>query len=1090
MVGADGDDDNVDLKLHRESKQIIASIRQAIRLLIFKDEAPASDGFPTQVRRNVRVDRTNLLARQFDVFQESPQLLDPYLEYIVSHLLHAFGGVIRSSLPYPATSHIDAHVQPIPRAICQLVYTLCKVRGAKVITRFFDNDTRYLERLSGILDTGKGSLSWEERYIILLWLSHLALTPFDLKSLSTSDTNVRVFEPTVFPLPNIAERLLSLAHHYIASAGNEREAAKILLVRLSLRPDMQQLYLHRHCIDWALLRLTAMIESANKGMEAYSLLSFLAAFFKRGDTVSVGQFVLPVLESLQKSIHNPESSVIPSPLQASPMARKALVKIESALAVQLLSGSPFVDEQTEELNHLMDHLLLCLQDKDSSVRLAASKALSLVAQKLDINMRTQLLEEIIARYHESADSTVSESRTTPSKSDAILNGCLASVDALQWHGLTLTLAHLLYRHCVPQEKLVAVVSIVLRALDFEQRSATGKSTGANVRDAACFGTWSLARKYTTRELLSIPISQFASRSKSFKSTSIFEILATDLLIRAFFDPDGNIRRAASAGLQELVGRHPDKVPKGIELIQIVNYSSVGSRRQAISQVAVAAAALSWLFQSAECEGIFGRWGIYSPEVETRRIIATNIGGLVRRRGPLFISTLLQEHFELSQKRSVDEWHGPYLGLATAVKKDKAIATSGQAILSKKWTEAKLPYLLTENLGLSETDILAGSKNPELAAEAVCRMIAVSSSILDNESFQKWEDVSYHIRLLHASLRYYKKLPAHVFEQAAYSILSMIDHGMRCDIVKTWLTNIYDGHNGRLKSGEMNAGWILVVGILIRASVHEPLASCMPMDLRHLYHNVLMKLLSEESYHDSKETALKHLYMPVYFECFRWNFNMGPLAQSLSDCLEDYTIDSRGDVGSHVRIAALEVFEELQALHAFTTDIKDMLLGQVSGLRLEKLDRVRAQAKCCRCQNLPNGSPPAARDTAILDSASISSVPYFMTVIKLANQHKSRSSMLRGLITSAGYGNDALVAIGRTALIGYLRSCPREEAIQLGCSLILIVQREIPDRRLARGGLELLAFILDSCTDWFIRSWQNAYAITSMPLRPKYLMEIC
>lgn len=83
--------------------------------------------------------------------------------------------------------------------------------------------------------------------------------------------------------------------------------------------------------------------------------------------------------------------------------------------------------------------------------------------------------------------------------------------------------------------------------------------------------------------------------------------------------------------------------------------------------------------------------------------------------------------------------------------------------------------------------------------------------------------------------------------------------------------------------------------------------------------------------------------------------MGPLAQSLSESLEDYTIDSRGDVGSNARIAALEVFGKLQAYDAFAFDIKQTLLGQVSGLRLEKLDRVRAQAKCCRYQDLLNGA---------------------------------------------------------------------------------------------------------------------------------------
>ncbi|KAL9580899.1 MAG: hypothetical protein Q9203_006120 [Teloschistes exilis] len=1081
----DNNDDNIDLELYRDSKQILGSIRQAIRVLIFKNEGPGSDGFPRHVRRNVRVDRTNLLARQFDAFQESPQLLDPHLEYIVSHLLHAFGGVIRCSLHYPATSDIETDVQPLPRAICQLVYTLCKVRGAKVITRFLDNDTRYLEKLSSILETGKESLRWQERYVILLWLSHLTLTPFPLESLSTSDTIVHGFGPTVFSLPKIAERLLSLACYYISSVGNEREAAKILLVRLSLRPDMQQVHLHKHCIDWALLRLTAGIESADKDMEVCSLLSFLAAFFKRGDAISVGQFVLPVLISLQESRHSPESIEFSRPLQRSAMTRKLLIKVKRALAFHLLSSPYLVDKQTDDLNHLIGHLLLTLRDKESLVRLSASKALSVVAQRLDVDMRTQLLEEIIAQYHEGADLDISEGRSICGRSHARLHEWRASVDTLHWHGLTLTLAHLLYRHCVPQQKLSAVMKSVLFALDFEQLSTTGISTGANVRDAACFGIWSLARKYTTRELLSIPISQMSLRPKSLEATSIFELLASFLLIRACFDPDGNIRRAASAGLQELVGRHPDKVPKGIELIQIVDYSSVGSRRQAISQVAVSAAALSRLYQHAECEGLFSWWGIYSPQVETRRIAATNIGGLVRRLPPYYISTLFQKYFESSQDRSFGEWHGFYLTLATAVKIDRANARYGEAILSKKRTETNLPYLLTENLGLSETEIVAGSKNPELAAEAVCRMIAASATILDhNESFQKWEDVSYHTRLLHASLRHYNELPVDVFEEAAVSILSMIDYGMRYDLVSEWLKNIHGGHNGRLKSGEPNAGWILVTGVLLRSSVHEAsclpdLAASMPMDVLHLYHNVLMKLLSKESDLDSKKTALKHLYMPVYLECLRCALNIDYLAKSLSDSLEDYTVDSRGDVGSHVRIAALEVFGKLQAYNAFPPDFKDVLLGQVSGLRLEKLDRVRAQANRCCVQwqrqghNPPIDSAQAARHTAMLESISVLSVPYFTTVIKVANQQRFRSSMIQGLVTSAGYGNEAPVATARTALVGYLHTCTQEQAIPFCCSLILIVQQEIPHGRLARGGLELLAFILDSQPDSFIRSCQNA-----------------
>lgn len=889
-------------------------------------------------------------------------MLDPHLEYIVSHLLHALGGVIRCSLHYPTTSDIDANVQPLPRAVCKLVYTLCKVRGAKVITRFFDNDTRYIGRLSGILETWKESLSWEERYVILLWLSHLALTPFDLDSLSTSSETIipaperTVISPDPLPLPEVAERLMSLARQYFSSVSKEREVATLLLVRLSLRPDMQRLCLHKHCIDWALLTLVQSgTESVNKSIHiCISLLSFLAALFKSGDSMSVGQFVLPVLASLQKTLRNSNSST--KLLHESAIARKLFVKVECALASHLLSGSSFVDNQTDDLNQLMDHLLSLLQDKEGSVRLAASKALSVIAQRLDTDMRTQLLEEIIARYHESANLTLSEGHNAHPKTYLELHRHLASVDALQWHGLTLTLAHFLYRHCVPPKKLTAVINLVLCALDFEQRSATGKSTGANVRDAACFGLWSLARKYNTRELLRVASSQVRKRSTLFVHTSIFDIIAPDLLVRAGFDPDGNIRRAASAALQELVGRHPDLVPKGIELIQLVDYNSVGSRRQAIFQVVSLAAKLHHLYLCAICEGLFSWGGIYSPDLETRRVMAAYAGETVAQC-PQPIIAPLQHHFESSHKRSVEEWHGLYLTLAAAVKFNPPTAIYGQFILSASLTISDLPYLLQENAGLSETDLVASNRSPEIAAEAVCCMIAASAYIIAGGSFQTWEDVSYHVRLLHASLGHCDKVPTYVYEQAALSILAAIDPDMKFGLVEEWLKNIDNGHGGRVQSGESNVGWITVVGVSLAAWIY--VVPPMPYD------SVLVKLLSKESDIDSKIAALRYLYGPVYNYCklrpslraaynrteirsgYGFSLNLEHLKQSLINSLDDYTVDSRGDIGSNVRIAALEIFGKLEVLNALAPDFKEILLGMISGLRLEKMDRVRDHASQCR-----------------------------------------------------------------------------------------------------------------------------------------------
>jgi hypothetical protein len=62
---------------------------------------------------------------------------------------------------------------------------------------------------------------------------------------------------------------------------------------------------------------------------------------------------------------------------------------------------------------------------------------------------------------------------------------LSAVNPLEWHGLILTLSHLLYRRSPPPESLSEILNALLLGLSFERRSTSGSSVGTNVRDAAC-----------------------------------------------------------------------------------------------------------------------------------------------------------------------------------------------------------------------------------------------------------------------------------------------------------------------------------------------------------------------------------------------------------------------------------------------------------------------------------------------------------------------------------------------------------------------------------------------------------------------------
>lgn len=69
-----------------------------------------------------------------------------------------------------------------------------------------------------------------------------------------------------------------------------------------------------------------------------------------------------------------------------------------------------------------------------------------------------------------------------------------------------------------------------------------------------------------------------------------------------------------------------------------------------------------------------------------------------------------------------------------------------------------------------------------------------------------------------------------------------------------------------------------------------------------------------------------------------------LWNALTTCLDDYTIDSRGDVGSWVRMAACESLVAIFK-HANHQNI-DVTIGKMLRLSVEKMDRVRTVAGRC------------------------------------------------------------------------------------------------------------------------------------------------
>ena len=71
---------------------------------------------------------------------------------------------------------------------------------------------------------------------------------------------------------------------------------------------------------------------------------------------------------------------------------------------------------------------------------------------------------------------------------------------------------------------------------------------------------------------------------------------------------------------------------------------------------------------------------------------------------------------------------------------------------------------------------------------------------------------------------------------------------------------------------------------------------------------------------------------------------------LTNCLDDYTIDSRGDVGSWIRMAACESLVPVFK-HTSQEEVR-LAIGKLLRLSVEKMDKVRTAAGKTLCVVIP------------------------------------------------------------------------------------------------------------------------------------------
>ena len=172
-----------------------------------------------------------------------------------------------------------------------------------------------------------------------------------------------------------------------------------------------------------------------------------------------------------------------------------------------------VDEMIpNEIEEIIEQLLFGLKDKDTIVRWSSAKGIGRIANRLPKDMAEDVLTSIVDLF-----TFVEEDSA--------------------WHGACLAIAELGRRGLLLPQQLSVVVPIVAKALIYDKKIGN-YSLGRNVRDAACYVCWSLARAFEPH-IIKPYVNEIASA----------------LLIVTVFDREVNCRRAASAAFQGLQTRN-------------------------------------------------------------------------------------------------------------------------------------------------------------------------------------------------------------------------------------------------------------------------------------------------------------------------------------------------------------------------------------------------------------------------------------------------------------------------------------------------------------------------------------------------------
>ncbi|XP_025217205.1 tubulin-specific chaperone D [Theropithecus gelada] len=1027
------------------------------------------------VAREVALERFRVI---MDKYQEQPHLLDPHLEWMMNLLLD----IVQDQTSPASLVHLAF----------KFLYIITKVRGYKTFLSLFPHEVADVEPVLDLVtdQNPKDHETWETRYMLLLWLSVTCLIPFDFSRL---DGNL-LTQPGQTRM-SIMDRILQIAESYLIVSDKARDAAAVLMSRFITRPDVKRSKMAEF-LDWSLCNLASSSFQTLQGVITMDgMLQALAQIFKHGKREDCLPYAATVLRCLDDCKLPESNQTLLRKLGVKLVQRLGLTFLKPRVAawryqrgcrslaanLQLLAQGqseqkPLIptedadedDDVPEGVESVIEQLLVGLKDKDTVVRWSAAKGIGRMAGRLP----KALADDVVG---------------------SVLDCFSFQETDKAWHGGCLALAELGRRGLLLPSRLVDVVAVILKALTYDEKRGSC-SVGTNVRDAACYVCWAFARAYEPREL------------KPFVTA-----ISSALVIAAVFDRDINCRRAASAAFQENVGRQ-GTFPHGIDILTTADYFAVGNRANCFLVISVYIAGFPEYTQPMIDHLVTMKINHWDGVI--RELAVKALHNLTQRAPEYSATQVFPRLLSMTLSPDLHTRHGSILACAEVAYALYKLAAQENRPVTDHLDEQAVQGLKQIHQQLYDRQLYRGLGG-ELMRQAVCVLIEKLS--LSKMPFQGDTIIDGWQWLINDTLGCLRLISSHSRQQikdAAVSALAtlcseyyMKEPGEADPAIQEKLITQY---LAELRSPEemTRCGFSLALGalpgFLLKGRLQQVLAG-----LRAVTHTSPEDVNFPESRRDGLK-AIARICQTVGVKpgapdeavCRE---NVSQIYSALLGCMNDYTTDSRGDVGGWVRKAAMTGLMDVTLLLAqsqpelIEAHICERIMCCVAQQASEKIDRFRAHAISVFLTLLHFDSPPIPHVPhrgeleKLFPRSDVASVNWnapsqaFSRITQLLGLPTYSYPVLLGLVVSLGGLTESTVRHSTQSLFEYMKGV-QSDPQALGSfsrTLLQIFEDNLLNDRVSLPLLKTLDHVLThGCFDIFTTEEDHPFAVKLLALCKK------